>query len=244
MSEPAPSPFLERLLIANFVIHGIAMLTMLGMLLPALPGGTTPDDAGRVAYVAAHPWRFRLGWVPWQLTALADLLMALAIARTRWIPRVPAVLGLVLTVAAVIPDQLAQVLFQTRGVELARLSSVAGVEPYLAFEATWFPRTASWAACLYTAAAVAWSVSFARAGTWAPWLTWVSVAAWTTFGVVSASLLLPGPWRLPAVVVSAGNALGFVLFQVWILGVLDRVMRRSGRTLDLLLPASWRGRAR
>jgi hypothetical protein len=129
------------------------------------------------------------------------------------------------------------VLFQTRGVELAQS---AGVDAYLAFEGTWFPRTASWAACLYTAAAIAWSVAFARAGAWARWLTWVSVAAWSTFAVVSASMLLPPSARLPPVVVSAGNAVAFLLFQAWLLGVLEHVLRRSRPSTPHGRWAAWR----
>jgi hypothetical protein len=236
-----PERLLERALVANLVIHAVAMLTMLALLIPALPGGTLPTDAARVEYVAAHPWRVRLGWVPWQLTALADLVLAVAIVRARWIPKAPAVAGLVFTLAAIVPDQLAQVLFQTQGIDLARAAVREGrPELYLAFERVWFPRTASWAACLYTAAAIAWSVAFARAGTWSRWLTWVSAAAWTTFAVVSASMLLPEPWRLPPVVVSGGNAVAFVLFELWILGVLEYVLRRSRPAEAHGKMAAWR----
>jgi hypothetical protein len=236
-----PERLLERALIANLVVHAVAMVTMLGLLIPALPGGTLPTDVARIGYVAAHPWRVRLGWVPWQLTALADLVLAIAIVRARWIPKVPAVAGLVLTLAAIVPDQLAQVLFQTEGIDLARKAVREGrPELYLAFERVWFPRTASWAACLYTAAAIAWSVAFAQAGTWSRWLTWVSAAAWTIFAVVSGSMLLPESWRLPPVAVSTGNAVAFVLFEVWILGVLEYVLRRSRPTEAHGRYATWR----
>ena len=43
-------------------------------------------------------------WLPWQLTAVSDLLLAVAL-RTPWIPRFAAWAVLVLTIAAVIPDQ-------------------------------------------------------------------------------------------------------------------------------------------
>ncbi len=44
---------------------------MAALLLPALPGGTAHSDAERVIAIAEHPWKFRLGWLPWQLCALA-----------------------------------------------------------------------------------------------------------------------------------------------------------------------------
>ena len=50
------------------------MLSMAVLLLPGLPSGGTADDLARIRYVAAHPWLWRLGWLPWQLTALSDVL--------------------------------------------------------------------------------------------------------------------------------------------------------------------------
>jgi hypothetical protein len=223
-----PSVTLERVLVANFVVHAVAMVGMVFLLLASLPGGTTTDDAQRVARIASHPWVFRVGWVPWQLTAVLDLMLGIAILRTPWIPKGPAVVALLLTLAAVVPDQAAQAMLVTRGVALAQQAARSGdLGPYLAFEGVWFPRTAAWAACLYDASAVAWSIAFARAGTWSRTLTVLSIVAWTAFGVVSVGMLLPAPWRVPAPVVSAGNALGFVLFEAWILLLLDRVLRRS-----------------
>ena len=116
---------LERALLFNFVIHGVAMLAMAALLLPAMPGGSGAPDGDRVAIIAAYPWRFRLGWLPWQLCAVADLLLAIAMVRVRWLPRVPAILVLVFTVVAVIPDQYAQAVWVTRGVALASADPAA-----------------------------------------------------------------------------------------------------------------------
>jgi len=77
---------LEAALVITFVAHGLAMLSMIAFLLPGLPGGTTAEDAARIAYIAAHPWLWRLGWLPWQITAGSDLLLAIALLRTPWIP--------------------------------------------------------------------------------------------------------------------------------------------------------------
>ncbi len=86
--------WLARALIVCFIAHGLAMLSMAALLLPGTPGGLHSDVAARMAYVAAHPWLWRLGWLPWQLTALSDLLLAWALLRTSWIPRLPAWLAL------------------------------------------------------------------------------------------------------------------------------------------------------
>src|SRR5438034_3932625 len=70
---------LERALLFSFVIHGVAMLSMAFLLLPGMPGGGTADDVARMRHVAAHPWLWRLGWFPWQLTALSDLLIGIGL---------------------------------------------------------------------------------------------------------------------------------------------------------------------
>jgi hypothetical protein len=56
------------------------MLTMLFFLLPGLPGGPN-GSAARMNYVASAPRLWRLGWFPWQFTALSDLLISLALLR-------------------------------------------------------------------------------------------------------------------------------------------------------------------
>src|SRR2546422_1994470 len=116
---PKAARFLEATLLFNLAIHAIAMVSMALLLLPAMPGGTAPDDARRIAYIAHHPWLWRAGWFPWQLTALADLLLAIALFATPWIPRLAALITVILTAAAIIPDQTGQFLWITRGVQLA-----------------------------------------------------------------------------------------------------------------------------
>jgi hypothetical protein len=213
---------LERALLFNFVVHALALLSMAALLLPALPGGTTPLDLDRVAVIATHPWRFRLGWLPWQLCALADLALAVALVRARWIPRAPAVATLALTLAAVVPDQLAQGLWITRGVDLARADATA----YLAFERWAFPLTAGYGALFYTLAALGWTACFARGGAWSRALTRLSFPLWATMAVAVSAALLPPSLRPPAGFVSAANALGFLLLQVWLGLVTERVLRR------------------
>jgi hypothetical protein len=233
--------FLEWALLFTFVCHGAAMVGMVLFLLPGIPGGGVVDDAARVAYVAAHPWRWRLGWLPWQLTALSDLLVGIALVRTRWIPRGPAIAVLVLTVMAIVPDQTAQAIWVTEGVEVARSSVAASdLAPYLALEQRLLPLTSAWAATLYTLAAIGWSVTFARAGAWSRTLTVVSIVAWTVFLVVSVGILLPPSVRLGPDVLAAGNAIGFLLLQVWTVLVAKEVMKRSRTDATHGRYAPWR----
>jgi hypothetical protein len=223
--EPARS--LVAALLFTFLCHGAAMLGMVLLLLPGMPGGGVDDVMQRAAYVAAHPWRWRLGWFGWQLTALSDVLLGIALVKTRWIPRVPSVVTLLVTLAAVVPDQGGQALWVTKGVDLAREAVRSGnAGAYQAFESRVFPIVAGWGATLYTVGALGWTWCFAAAGAWSRLLTWLSVAVWGIFAIVSPALLLPEWLRAPASVVSAANAVGFVLMQIWFALVALRVRAR------------------
>ncbi len=214
---------LEWALLANFLVHGLAMVGMALFLLPALPGGSAPSDSARVTYIAEHAWLFRLGWLPWQLCAVADLALAVAMVRVRWLPRVGTTLVLLFTLIAVMPDQYAQALWITRGVELAQTDAAA----YLAFERQVFPLTAAWGALFYTLAALGWTYSFAKAGTWSRALTLLSVPLWSVMGIAVVSPLLPPGMRPSSAFVSASNGIGFTLLQVWLVMVTEKVLQRA-----------------
>jgi hypothetical protein len=219
---------LERALVITLVLHAVAMLGMAALLLPTLPGGGVSDDLARVVRIGTHPWLFRLGWLPWHLTALSDLYLAYALLRTPWISRALSWLVVVLTIVAVIFDQGAQLAWVTVGTRLATdAANSHELREYLAFEAKIFPLTGAWAALFYTLGALGWSACFARAGTWTRMLTWLSVVLWSVFLIVSVGPLLPSEFRLPAGLAGAGNAIGFVLLEVWLLLVLEEVLRRE-----------------
>ena len=218
---------LERALLVNFVIHGVAMLAMALVLAPMLPGGGEPDPVVRVSNIAAHPWLFRAGWLPWQLCAVADLWLAIALVRVRWIPRAASLVVLVLTIAAVIPDQYAQAVWITRGVDLAQgARSTADLARYFDFEAPTFVLTAGWGAVFYTLAAIGWTVCLWRARLLSRALLVVSVVAWTVMIFVTTVLLVPPAWRIAPEAVALGNALGFVLLEVWLALAAEAVLRR------------------
>src|SRR5262245_19282502 len=124
--HPRAARLLEQTLLWNFLIHAAALLSVAVLLMPGIPGGTAPDDAARVAYIAEHPWRWRLGWLPWHLAALIDLVTGVALVATRWVPRLPAVLTLLVTALAVVPEQTGELSWVTRGVELARQAHQTG----------------------------------------------------------------------------------------------------------------------
>ncbi len=218
---------LERALLVNFVIHGVAMLAMALVLAPMLPGGGESDPVVRVSNIAAHPWLFRAGWLPWQLCAVADLWLAIALVRVRWIPRAASLVVLVLTIAAVIPDQYAQAMWITRGVDLAQAArDAADLARYFDFEAPTFVLTAAWGAVLYTLAAIGWTVCLWRARLLSRALLVVSCVAWTVMLFVTTVLLVPPRWRIAPEAVALGNAVGFVLLEVWLALAAEAVLRR------------------
>ncbi len=194
------------------------MVAMALSLAPMLPGGGPLPDAERVALVAAQPLRYRLGWLPWHLTAASDLLLAWALLRTPWVKRGPAYVQALLTTVAVGFDQYGQYLLVVDGVELARQAAQGlpgGVEAFLRHEARAMPITSAWAAFLYTVGSVAWSWCLASAGAWSRWLTRLSLPLWSGFAVVSLSPLLPVAVRPSASLVAAGNAVAFVGLEAW-----------------------------
>jgi hypothetical protein len=229
--------WLARALIALFFAHGLAMLSMAALLLQGTPGGSQSDVAARMTYVAAHPWLWRLGWLPWGLTALGNLLLALALLRTPWIARLPAWLTLVVTLCAIIPDQSGQLLWDTVGVSLATHGSLTA---YAAFERTIFPITAGAGGAGYTLAAILWSVCLARAGVWTRGMTIFSMLLWSAFLLLSLLAALPGAAGLPAWSVGAGNAICFVLLLLWLALAAELVLRRARPTTVWGRYAPWR----
>jgi hypothetical protein len=198
------------------------------MLMPGMPGGPVADDAVRVAYIAEHPWVWRLGWIPWHLAAFIDLMTGIALVCTRWVPRLPAVLTLLVTLCAVIPEQTGEITWVTRGVELAGEAHRTGeLGPYLALEAWSFQLAAVVGASVYILMALGWTWCFAAAGTWSRALTWLSWFAWGFLSVGSIGLLLPEGVRPGPLVVAIANGFGFVLLEAWLILVAEQVLRRA-----------------
>ena len=175
-SAPRAARFLEQALLANIVVHAVAIATMGLVLMAALPGGPTKNDAVRVAFIAEHPWLWRFGWLPWHLCALFDLVLGVALVATRWVPRLPAVLTLLVTLCAVVPEQTGEINWVSRGVFLAQDAHRTGeLDAYLQFEAWAFHLAVVVGASLYMVMALGWTWCFIAAGTWNRVLPWPTV---------------------------------------------------------------------
>jgi hypothetical protein len=67
-------------------VHAVALLTMLLLLRPGMDAATF-SALERARYVAENAQAWRLGWLPWQLSALSDLWVSAAFWRAalRWL---------------------------------------------------------------------------------------------------------------------------------------------------------------
>ncbi len=238
--------FLEQVLLVNLGVHALALIALPLFLLPGLPGGSSATDAARVAYLASHPWLWRLGWLPWQLSALVDFLTGVALWRTPWVSRLPAAAVLVFTILAILPDQGGEALWVTRGLDLAVQAERSGDRtPYLLFEEQIYQAVVAWGASLYLCMALGWSWCFAVAGTWSRALTVLSLVAWSALAVGSAGLLLPEDYQPAPSLVGVANGVGLSLLLVWMALVTEQVLRRArpDQTHGRLVPwrHPWRG---
>ncbi len=225
---PLAARFLEQILLINLCVHIVALVCTLFLLLPGIPGGSSTGVAGRTDYLAEHPWLWRLGWLPWQAAALVNVLTASALWRTPWIPRLPAAVVLLFTLLAVVPDQFGQVLWVTRGLDLAAEADRRGeFASYRQFENQAYRAVVIWGGTLYLCMALSWTWCFAAAGTWKRSLTVLSFLTWGLLALSSVALLLPQELRPGPVLVGASNAIGLTLLLLWLALVIEQVLRRA-----------------
>lgn len=204
-------------------VHVAAMLAMPLVLARFLPGGGIDDPAERVRLIAEHPWLFRLGWLPWQLTALIDFIFAVTLVRARYLPRALTVPTLLMTLAAIAPDQYAQAIWVTRGVELAQTAPLA---EYLQWESFTFDLTAGWGATGYTLGTLVMLAAFYRARVWSKALTRATLVFSVAMIPAAVAPLLPPAARPPAQVVVVLNALGFCVLLLLYAVMLEVILRR------------------
>jgi hypothetical protein len=239
-TAPRAARFLEGALLFTFVAHLLAIVSML-FLLPGLPGGSNALVNSRAFYIAEHPWIWRLGWFPWQLTALSDLLLSLALWRTAWIKKFPAACAVVATISGIIPDQVGQANWISHGVHLAQDAVATGdFAHYASFESSTFRLIAGFGTIGYLLGALGWTWCFSSAGIWSRNLTRISWPLWSLFALAMVCIYLPESWRPAPMFVSLGNALAFVLLMIWFFFVAERVWARSRPQTATGRYAPWR----
>lgn len=223
MAPPREQLAVERWLMAMIWVHVAAMLAMPLVLARFLPGGGIDDPAERVRLLAGHPWLFRLGWLPWQLTALIDFAFAVTLVRARFLPRALTVPTLLITCAAIAPDQYAQATWVTRGLGLAQTASLT---EYLQWEAFTFELTAGWGATGYTLGTLVMLAAFWRGGVWSKALGRATAVFSVAMIPAAVAPLLPAGLRPGAQVVVVLNALGFSVLLLLYAVMLEALLLR------------------
>ncbi len=219
-SRPVAAKFLERAILFTIVCHGVAMIAMILLLMPGMPNSGSIEQ--QMSYIATHPWQWRLGWLPWQLTALSDLLLGIALVRTDWIPKRAAWVALILTLIAIGFEQPQEFVWSVQGVHVAEGGNISA---YQALRDHAFALTSYWAATFYGFAAIGWSFAFAGAKTWNRFLTGWSILTWGILLIVSVlPLIIP---QFPPSIVAAGDAIGFTFMMIWFVVVGELVFRRA-----------------
>jgi len=241
LSIKSKDPLQARLLLAAYrrcqqalafsvAIHVAALAGMLLLLAPGID--TQVSVLERAHWVADHVGRWRAGWALWQLTALSDVLVSAALLLLCWRARRAqawALLGLLLALLAVIPDQLGEWRFVGTQVELARgLAAGQGVrlDAYLDTESRSLLLTGTCGAAGYVLMSFSWLVTtlrFAGACAGARAFAWVGLTHLALFAVTVvanfASTRGADPWSgYPGFgLVYWGNALAFPLLCAWML---------------------------
>ncbi len=108
------------------VVHLVALGTMALMVQPGFDVALPATD--RAAYVARHPWIWRLGWLPWQLSALSDVFISVTLilwlrTRSNRLALKWALAGLAFNLAASIPEQVGEWRLITSHIDTAARAS-------------------------------------------------------------------------------------------------------------------------
>ncbi|MEO1994969.1 MAG: DUF2071 domain-containing protein, partial [Planctomycetaceae bacterium] len=189
----------------------------------------------RAEFICQHPLLWRLGWLTWQLTALSDLLLSLALVAyfSAAAPRTEAangllwaIVGLVATVLAIVPEQWAEFRLVTTFVQQACALTNASIEPavYLATEARWLLLTGTCGNTGYTLMGCCWMLAAVQAAGGPRrhvgfvvlgcllWLLFLVASAANWQATIRADLQTgyPGFWLVYSL-----NAIGFPLLLLW-----------------------------
>lgn len=166
----ADSRHYRRLLAAMaffLVVHALALVAMGAILMRGIGPAGDVASFERAHFIAANPWLWRLGWLPWQLCALSDLLVCVLLmdwTRVRggfgW-----ACVSLVLVLAAAIPEQWSEWRMITEQVQVAA-AVVRGEAPIAAhaeLEQHLLIVTGSFSATVYVLMTGAWMLAIRSA---------------------------------------------------------------------------------
>jgi hypothetical protein len=215
-------------------IHALALVTMLVLLRPGMDVAAF-SVSERAQYVADHARAWRLGWLPWQLSALSDLWVSfafwrLAVRRRAAEARRVAAWALVLFAASAAPEQWAEAHLVTSFVAEARRNPSDWQQSWTLYAAL----TGVWANLGYTVMTYCWmkcaSLLLGRS-VLLPRLELGLLGAFVVSGLLTgmatmlASDATVGAWFTAA---SAVNGIAFPALIVWSLLLVRRLSQTVG----------------
>jgi hypothetical protein len=210
--------------------HALGLLTMAIWLLPGIDPAR--PAALRMEYLGQHLWAWRLGWLPWQLSALSDAWVCYALGRwsdaqhraqaRRW-----TLLSLGLFVTAALPEQYAEALLSFRP---------TGSHFQLSL---WL--TGTWANTAYTLMTGCWMLALrdTRESVWPRWAEALLLTLFMAAGLANHVACDPSggaPNQLAFAISSLLNGLAFPGLLVFSLGMAIRVGELERRSLPTRPP--------
>lgn len=228
---------LQWALLFSWLVHGLGLLTMAVMLQPGL-ADFVPLKA-RAEYIQNYPLIWTLGWLPWNLAALANL--CISIQLIRWVRSREgavglgaAVLSLVFTVLAVIPDQGGEFLMVTRHVQWAKAATHSGSELALTgfrqSERQLLGYLGLWANNAYVLMGLFWTLAVVAVSSWerAKTLLWLTGASTLFFILMSVLTYVRSygddqSWLARFEIMVLVNAFAFPLLQLQFLAFADTI---------------------
>lgn len=223
------------------VTHGVGLISMALLVMPGMPGGLLADQA-RIEYLAMHPYLWRLGWLPWQLSALSDLLLAFAFTGLPSLSKTIKTLLFVATFAALIPDQCGQFLWITEGVELAKKAAAgqsASAATFLSFEQNVFVMVCGWASLFYTVLAILWTKGLSKAGVADKLFVRFSTILWIFSFACSALFILSRNMQIPFLLMAISNTVLFAGLMFWFCYAIERILRSCRKIEPWGREAKW-----
>ncbi len=207
------------------VVHLVALLSMALLVQPGF--NVAEPAAERAAYIVEHQWLWRLGWLPWQLSALSDLLISLTLIlwlhtyshsrALKW-----AVAGLAFNLAASIPEQIGEWRLVTSHIETASQAgqSAANLDTFTDEQNSLLSVIGVWGGFVYLFMTLAWHRALRLgAGIEAWWsgfsgklVAFVTVALFLLTAVTAGQVWLD--WQ-PTLAITGLAGAGFLAVCLW-----------------------------
>lgn len=213
------------------VIHLLALPAMALLVRPGFDVART--DLERATFISENRWLWRLGWLPWQLSALSDVIFSIFLiqwvrarqqsAALKW-----AIAGLGLNLAASIPEQISEAILVTGHVGLADQATTnpEALQDFADQERFLFGVASVWSGFVYVAMTLAWHRALSLTAGVTGWfdgfagrVVLIALVALSALAGLAA-IQVTTDWTSP-VLVAVVAAVGFLGMCLWSLAAAD-----------------------